>query len=437
MVFLLLLSCGGLIINVMAQKHFISEAALKSIVAECIGKALKSAGPDALLEAYLSEVATLQDIHGKYYRGIPYEDFDIIVHADPTAGPDKMGKYGKWLLSMYLKGKFSPQSFLKVKKYLEAFDKYKSRLSINDINQIRSVDELQSIVTPYLESPNQPASKTQSIKAMKSNGSMKVYEDERWVVIVPFTKDAAIQYGKGTKWCTSAIKNNMFNHYNGFGNLYIMIDKIGKRKYQYHMEQNEFKDEQDKEVENRIPEGATKGLIEFIQHGIEKINSKVIKKKEEYLSQSLTDRLQSGESPESVFGIVGYEVDGLKIISLNGKYNFLTNDNRILSSLWFDDANVFDHGYAKVKITKKGFNLLKKDGTLALKDWAWDIGEFLHGVARFIVLEKGTNYIREDGKILLDKYVYGGSGFYNGYANIRETENSASHTINRDGKIIA
>ena len=422
----------------MAQKHFISEAALKSIVAECIGKALKSAGPDALLEAYLSEVATLQDIHMKYYQEIPYEDFDIIVHADPTAGPNKMGKYGKWLLSMYLKGKFSPHSFLKVEKYLEAFDRYKNRLSINDINQIRSVDELQSIVTPYLENPNQPASKAQSIKAMKSSEAMKVYEDERWVVIVPFTKEAAIQYGKGTKWCTSSIKDNRFDAYNNKGNLYILIDKVGKKKYQYSYKEAEIADETNHIVGKGIPEGATKGLILLLYMEIpQKLEAEICARKEEYRNHTIEKKLQSGVLPENIFGMVGRNIDGMRTVSLSGRYNYLTDDNRILSPIWFDDVYLLKPGLARVEIRGKGANLLKKDGTLVLKDWASNIGVFFHGLARCIVPGTGTNYVREDGTLLLNKYVYGGSDFYYGYANVRETESSPSHTINTDGKIIA
>jgi hypothetical protein len=54
------------------------------------------------------------------------------------------------------------------------------------------------------------------------------------------TEAAAKLYGKNTKWCTAAEKNNMFEHYKGQGNLYIIITQDG-RKFQLHMEQPQFR----------------------------------------------------------------------------------------------------------------------------------------------------------------------------------------------------
>ena len=233
---------GGLIIG-MEQKKLISETEFRYIVSEAVAEVLEAVPQYLLFEAYLSEIASLKDVYEKYYSGISYDDFDIIVHMDPTSGPDKMGKYSKWLLTIYQKGAFTPQNFLKVKQYLEFYNKFINRIEKKDINQIKSVEELKSIVKPFMENSNQPTSKTMALKTTKSNGAMKVYEDERWVVIVPFTKDAAIQYGKGTKWCTSAIKDNRFDYYINKGNLYILIDKVGKRKYQYSYKEAEFMDE--------------------------------------------------------------------------------------------------------------------------------------------------------------------------------------------------
>lgn len=53
------------------------------------------------------EAATIQDIHQKYYSQIPEDVFNQIISSDPTYRtdkPDKMGKFGKWLLALYGKG---------------------------------------------------------------------------------------------------------------------------------------------------------------------------------------------------------------------------------------------------------------------------------------------------------------------------------------------
>ena len=54
---------------------------------------------------FLIEAASLDDIYLKYYNKIDRDIFNQIVSSDPTwrsEKPDKMGKYGKWLLKLYL-----------------------------------------------------------------------------------------------------------------------------------------------------------------------------------------------------------------------------------------------------------------------------------------------------------------------------------------------
>ena len=57
------------------------------------------------LYSLLCEAATLDDIYVKYYSGIDRVIFNQIVSSDPTwreDKPDKMGKFGKWLLKLWL-----------------------------------------------------------------------------------------------------------------------------------------------------------------------------------------------------------------------------------------------------------------------------------------------------------------------------------------------
>ena len=49
-------------------------------------------------------------------------------------------------------------------------------------------------------------SNTQKRKRVKKEGAEKVYEDDRWLIVRPFTIEASRMYGGGTKWFTSLKK---------------------------------------------------------------------------------------------------------------------------------------------------------------------------------------------------------------------------------------
>lgn len=63
-------------------------------------------------------------------------------------------------------------------------------------------------------------------KRQTTNSSADIlYESNRVSVIHVKTKEASCQYGAGTKWCTAAEKDNMFDSYNHASNLVIIASK--------------------------------------------------------------------------------------------------------------------------------------------------------------------------------------------------------------------
>lgn len=205
----------------------------------------------------LLEAASLSDIYDKYYKDIPMDVYDeIVTHGDPTYNPnkpEKMGIYSKWLLQQYRNGTLKTEDLYKAKQYLAAFDKYKAQIGVRDIGQYRSLPQLYDAVGGYIENPGQSVSKSEQIRNVKKNEAEKVYEDGRWLVVVPNTQEAACYYGKGTQWCTAATgSSNYFNYYNEQGPLFINIDKANNRKYQFHFETEQFMDERDDDIDTPI-----------------------------------------------------------------------------------------------------------------------------------------------------------------------------------------
>lgn len=226
----------------------------------------------------LFEAATIQDIYQKYYSNIPQDIFQQIISADPTYNaekPNKMGKYGKWLLTLYQKQNLKIEDLYKATQYLSTFIKFNAKLQERDIMKYHSLQELYQTIEPFLKNPQQAATKAEEIRNIKE-GAEKVYEDSKWLVVVPHTKEASCYYGKGTQWCTAADhSDNMFDEYNKDGFLYINILKGTNTKYQFHFESNSFMDATDRPIKQPIAEtiGLTPELVEFYtnKYGINSI----------------------------------------------------------------------------------------------------------------------------------------------------------------------
>ncbi len=68
----------------------------------------------------------------------------------------------------------------------------------------------------------------------------KVYADDKLAVLIPNSRAAACELGRGTEWCTAATSSdNYFWHYAPDGPMYVIItDKHGK--FQFHFETGQF-----------------------------------------------------------------------------------------------------------------------------------------------------------------------------------------------------
>lgn len=203
----------------------------------------------------ICEAATLDDIYVKYYSDIDRGIFNKIVSSDPTwreDKPNKMGKFGKWLLKLWVNRKLMLEDLYKATEYLSYFVKYNNRIEVKDINKYHSLPELYNIVKVFMDNPEIATSNSDEVRRIKE-GAEKVFENGEWLVIVPHTKEASCYYGKGTQWCTAAEQShNMFDHYNNQGNLYINIRKSDGEKFQFHFESGSFMDATDTPIESPV-----------------------------------------------------------------------------------------------------------------------------------------------------------------------------------------
>ena len=196
---------------------------------------------------------------------------DIVDHFATHADPTNNKQYTQWIINKYKQKNFRQEDHPRIKDALSGFEKYKPKLEKKDINQYKSLSDVETAVEPHL---GQASSNKEEKRQVKSEGADSIHDDKELGVTVHHlkTKDAACAYGAGTKWCTAAKNNNMFHHYNNEGPLYV-IQHDGK-KYQFHNETDSLVNSKDEPVSllNGVHHKIRKSLAQSKHPEITKLN---------------------------------------------------------------------------------------------------------------------------------------------------------------------
>lgn len=172
------------------------------------------------------------------------------------------------VMQWYANNQFKLAELGKLKERLVAFEKPVVKNALVAAGHSNSVmnyptyngDEgfaavVDAVVAQDLKSGKQQKAETKLEGAEIYNG----FKSDDFTVIIPKTEAAAQLYGGGTAWCTAYTdKPCKFNEYSAQGKLYIIFTKPsgpndpqargGVRKYQIHMENNEFKNSSNEDV---------------------------------------------------------------------------------------------------------------------------------------------------------------------------------------------
>lgn len=188
----------------------------------------------------------------KYYPNIPDDTFMELIALDPTfTGKNSVGKYGKWILNIYNKGKITEEDFLEIKKILDQFTIYKNRISNKDLNSYKSVEELSDALAAVVDddsmlSDRQKLRFRKNVKSGKIKTSAEddydiVLDTPNFIVYVPNTHEASMKLGKNTKWCTAHENPDSYNKYTeNDGKLYIVKNKKTGERWQYSDSTGDF-----------------------------------------------------------------------------------------------------------------------------------------------------------------------------------------------------
>jgi len=142
--------------------------------------------------------------------------------------------------------------------------------------------------------------------------------------------------------------------------------------------------------------------------------------------------LDSGVEPSEIFSVVGIFSEGVAKVKLNGKYNFINAEGKLLSEQWFDEAYKFFEGFARINLNGK-YNFINAEGKLLSERWFDGAWHFSEGFARVVLCRK-WNHINKEGKILSEQWFDDTWSFSEGFAVV--VLDGKYNFINTEGDIL-
>ncbi len=195
--------------------------------------------------------------------------------------------YIKWIIDRYSKN--SIENFNTITKQviddLLIYDKIKKSKKLpqnipDDINQIKSSDQLKNIVNKIFNIKTKREKRKDEEKYLINNNLAEIiYEDSRTKFVKINSYTAGCFYGIGTKWCISTTDEenkgkSYFDYYSKKGDLYVIIDKNKSKKYLVSFAAKKIRDEKDSpiDIEEFKSENFYDKFLEFFKKEIFKYN---------------------------------------------------------------------------------------------------------------------------------------------------------------------
>jgi hypothetical protein len=167
----------------------------------------------------MSKIQELKDKHPEFVIDL----IGDLSQRDPS-GTNKYLPFMVKVSAEAVKGYFSStnyldDTFIQLITLVKDFDKYcKLNLITNkDIYSYAEIKEIESVV--------KIAKEQNTTREVKDGQTIVLYEDKEKMLVKCLTRESAILYGKNTKWCTSAVRDNRFGSYAHDGVLLYFIHK--------------------------------------------------------------------------------------------------------------------------------------------------------------------------------------------------------------------
>ena len=190
----------------------------------------------------------------------------ITLHSLPLEFIPAQQKYTEWVTEHYIKGNIARFEDLG-SRVMPALDSYSKLLNMKVLNRgvagqpwtdesdLNNYCGLTGCVTKRgkkigLEDLIEKYPLVSEQNSATSPDGL-IYDGETIRIYNPKTEAEAKYYGRGSRWCTAAKKDNMFARYNADGPLFIVVPKRPRykgEKYQLHVQTAQYMNEKDEEV---------------------------------------------------------------------------------------------------------------------------------------------------------------------------------------------
>jgi hypothetical protein len=242
-------------------------------------------------------------------RGFSLDDL-VELFSDIDPSPNK--QYIQWIANQYSKKHIRIEDLDNVQNTLQQFEKVKKQLTNKDIGHYKHIADLENAIEKLLPKP----SKRSEVRDIKEKETRKVYNGPDGIIIIPLTHRASTYYGSGTRWCTTGRNSGTFDSYNRQGPLFIFLAHDG-RKYQFHIESRQFKNERDIDIHMDVVEKRYPHAIKFFYNKyLRPAFAKSPQLVSSYALNNLKDRSEEFEeyiiSHGTSMGISDYAVNKIK-----------------------------------------------------------------------------------------------------------------------------
>ena len=173
----------------------------------------------------------------------------------------KKGAYATWLAKNLISKSekeeplIKEEDIYKYKEYLDIYHKHKDEYKHKDIFKYRTKHDLDEFIKTSVEIKDRIKERPDTAKGVKKDekyANLKIGEVDGFDVykIPKGSKElygVSCDLGSGAEWCTATGKTRThFDEYISRDDLYIFIKQDGSgEKYQFHYEDEEFKDKDD------------------------------------------------------------------------------------------------------------------------------------------------------------------------------------------------
>lgn len=190
-----------------------------------------------LLEHFLNE-GRLEDTIKKYSDKLPEPVIKELSQNDPSGN----NKYLDWLVKTLIQ---IPQEKADIIVKIKCYHENVNRLSDNHVKAIYGEEKFKNPGAEHLAVLEKIRKTPKDINAFPSHhwitpmceyfeeqkpknaSRVKLYEDDKWLVVSPLTHQASCSYGAFSNWCVSTTNPQYFGTYTSEGILVFFIDKQG------------------------------------------------------------------------------------------------------------------------------------------------------------------------------------------------------------------